>query len=401
MRHEEALMSVARNSARTTVASLSLFVLLLGLALLAPGSASAASEVDQQQTAGGTLFNVAAEVGAVARAQTFTAGRGGELDHVELFLGRTEGVTEPLEVDVTAALPPPPHEPGGSTLATASIPAASIPTEPGWVSIAFTGAKVKAGEQYALVVTSNQFPLFGKYFWGGSKGRPYLPGTAWVAPDDGTWEDVESGTVSMTFKTYVTRAALNITSLLADKHEIDAPSITVEEGEPVTDEARLEGENVERIAGESPPENEVIYMIYSNSQCTALRAAGGSGKVTSLGSAAPSLPVTLPAGTYYWRAEYFGGANNERAFSQCAPMTVVKAPEEGGHGGRTAILTKGGELPLPTGSSEGFRFELRIAGLATSCSQTFNDAVLVKNLAPKDRFSLGGSAPSPRNASRA
>jgi hypothetical protein len=154
-----------------TVRSATRLLVLVGM-LVALGAAPAGAQqvVDQQQT----TFDGALAVGeGVSRAQTFTAGRTGTLDRVDLFLHRDAGTVEPLAVEIRDVVG---GAPGNPVLAAATVPATSIPPSPGaWVPVTFSrGTPVVAGTQYAIVLYSTTAdPNF--YGWGFNEAS--LPGT--------------------------------------------------------------------------------------------------------------------------------------------------------------------------------------------------------------------------------
>lgn len=120
---------------------------VLALGIAAP--AAQAGTIDQDTT---DFFGASAEriTGGESVAQTFTAGRSGLLDRVDLALFIAPGlITRPLTVqirDVDAA-----DAPGPTVLASASITPDSIPHED-WTPVSFSArAPVTAGTRYAIV----------------------------------------------------------------------------------------------------------------------------------------------------------------------------------------------------------------------------------------------------------
>ncbi len=119
-------------------------------------------------------------------------------------------------------------------------------------------------------------------------------------------------------------------------------SITVLQGTAVTDSATLGGSNASIATGS------VAYNVYSNSTCTTLAAAAGSGALSGA-SAAASSSVNLGPGTYYWQASYGGDANNKAISSECgsevltvqAPTTTTTIQSGGGVMGATIPVLKG------------------------------------------------------------
>jgi DNA-binding beta-propeller fold protein YncE len=86
--------------------------------------------------------------------------------------------------------------------------------------------------------------------------------------------------------------------------------LTVKEGEGVTDQATLSGENASKAGGK------VSYKVYSDNRCATLVKEAGTVTVTS-GAVPASESETLSPGTYYWQASYSGDAANEKSLSEC------------------------------------------------------------------------------------
>jgi hypothetical protein len=99
---------------------------------------------------------------------------------------------------------------------------------------------------------------------------------------------------------------------------VSGASLTLPQGTAVTDQAFISGTNAKTATGT------VTYNIYKNNKCT---VAASAGSVTSVvkGVAAPSAPVKLAAGTYYWRASYSGDTYNSSSASKCGSEILVVA----------------------------------------------------------------------------
>jgi hypothetical protein len=122
-------------------------------------------------------------------------------------------------------------------------------------------------------------------------------------------------------------------------------AITVVQGTAVTDAASLSGE------GASVATGSVTYTVYSNSECTTVAAAAGSGTVSGTSAGASTAISTLAPGTYYWKATYPGDINNQAASSACgSEVLTVQAPTT-----TTTIQSGGGvmgaSIPVLKGSS--------------------------------------------------
>jgi hypothetical protein len=175
----------------------------IGAALLLGAAASAsAGTLDQQQTASNSnagLFS------SQAVAQTFTPGTTGRVDQVDVSLlkvGTPPGPLVTAEIRGTSG-----GVPGGSPIATATIPISAVTSTTG-AFLPFTfgaPAPVTAGTKYAIVVytpgsagnavgwldsTSDVYAGGGSFY---DPTEPIPPGSAWLA----------NGSADMTFKTYL------------------------------------------------------------------------------------------------------------------------------------------------------------------------------------------------------
>jgi hypothetical protein len=184
---------------------------LAALVLLAvPAPASATGTLDQSQTTfrgGWVSFSGTREF-----AQTFTAGISGNLDQVDLFLRSRaafeSGVFGDLTVQIETAVG---GIPSGVVLASATVPAASVPTTFGWVSVPLSQpAPSSAGTQYAIVLSAPTSSCLDQaldpglcYDWGVGVGNPYAAGAGFFSLDAGaTW--TQNGDGDFMFKTFVT-----------------------------------------------------------------------------------------------------------------------------------------------------------------------------------------------------
>jgi hypothetical protein len=103
--------------------------------------------------------------------------------------------------------------------------------------------------------------------------------------------------------------------------------ISVKPGTAVRDHGLLSG------AGAAGATGTVTYKVYSDASCATLVASAGTVPIAG-GTAPPSNPETLPAGTYYWQAAYSGDAQNNASLSECGAevLTVSAEAEEEGEG---------------------------------------------------------------------
>ncbi len=119
-------------------------------------------------------------------------------------------------------------------------------------------------------------------------------------------------------------------------------TIEVEEGSTISDRATLSGANASTATGY------VEYNVYSESECKSLVTQAGDVSVTG-GSVPVSSEVTLPNGTYYWQATYYGEGENHSSTSSCgSEISVVSAP-------LTILLSgdghSGEEIEVPEGDA--------------------------------------------------
>ena len=163
-----------------------------------PGAAAAGTLDQQQPNGGGVSLQLTS---TQSLAQTFTAGLTGGLDQVDLKLSKTGTPTQPLTVEIRNAAA---GSPGGTLLASGSIPASAAPATSEFVSLGFaTPPAVTAGTQYAIVAyTASANP--NRWNWAVDATNPYAGGTAHfqaASPPGPTWIDQPGEDLS--FKTYV------------------------------------------------------------------------------------------------------------------------------------------------------------------------------------------------------
>jgi hypothetical protein len=179
-----------------------LIVSLAAVLLVAPGAARAQGLLflDQSQTTGGVDSEVS---GNEFYAQTFTAGRSGNLVRVDLRLRRASQASPQGPITVQISRVGGVGEPSGSALATESLMGADVPVSEDWVTFRFDrSAPSIAGTQYAIVASAPLASPPNFYVWDAGEGDLYqggqgLQGTAGNPP---SWEPVGG---DMTFRTYV------------------------------------------------------------------------------------------------------------------------------------------------------------------------------------------------------
>lgn len=179
---------------------------VLGLAafLLAGGAADAVPVLDQIFDPGP---NPNMATGRLDKAQTLTVGITGTLVEVDVDINRYEGATANLLFDIRPTIGGVPVQSDTTTLASLIIPASSVPTTRGFVSVDLSSfaVSVAAGQVLAIVLRSD--PDVASYTWYGNwsdnlypSGRHYFrhpPG--WPRP---TWYP-DLSTVDVGFKTFV------------------------------------------------------------------------------------------------------------------------------------------------------------------------------------------------------
>ncbi len=100
----------------------------------------------------------------------------------------------------------------------------------------------------------------------------------------------------------------------------EGAEISVEEGAAVSDVATLSGPEAGAATGS------ISYAVFADSGCTELVEPAGVADVEG-GTAEASSEMTLPPGTYYWQAEYWGDDLNAAATEECgAEVEQVTAP---------------------------------------------------------------------------
>jgi hypothetical protein len=164
---------------------------------LVVGTASAASLLDQQQTAVDGQMSVPPE----SLMQTFTAGKTGTLDRIDLYAGLPDGAAPgDLFVEVK-------DWETATTIAQATVPASAFASDGSlsWVSASFGSAPtVSAGQQYRVHLRTSS------YLWGYNSAGGYAGGEMWVCrtiqfPEGGQFRRCDVfGDADAAFKTYVT-----------------------------------------------------------------------------------------------------------------------------------------------------------------------------------------------------
>ena len=133
----------------------------------------------------------------VVRAQTFTVGLSGELDHIDLFL-RLGQATNDLLFDLyeTDASGTPLNGPGAASLATKTLSTLAASTDFDWLSVDLSSDNLSfdAGKTLAIVLSGSGWT------WGMDDSDGYAGGKAWFGMA-GMW--VGSSSRDAGFRTYV------------------------------------------------------------------------------------------------------------------------------------------------------------------------------------------------------
>jgi hypothetical protein len=186
---------------------LSVALVALGVLALAPAGAWAQTLDQQQENHPRDVGVQGPDTGTpISRAQTFTAGLSGQLDRIDLALSKSTTTDGPLTVEIRNVDPS--GAPGTDVLASAAVPAASVPTG-GSAAIAFVEvpfdptAAVAAGGRYAIVAYTGGANV---YRWGADFENPYAGGSLFgsVQSPPSAWG--ANTTDDLAFRTYVAPA---------------------------------------------------------------------------------------------------------------------------------------------------------------------------------------------------
>jgi len=157
-----------------------------------------------------------------------------------------------------------------------------------------------------------------------------------IAPGGSTYFSLESPPVGG-FGT-----ATTLTTTLSGGGQTGA-SISVLQGQPVTDSATLGGASASTATGK------VRFNVYSDAECKTLVAAAGETKLASA-TAGPSSAESLAPGTYYWQAYYVGNTENQPQTSACGTEVLTVRAETKTTTTQSAGGVTGASLTVPTGT---------------------------------------------------
>lgn len=178
--------------------------------LLAGAPAAAADQLDQSFAGPGTAATV--DVASFARAQTLTVGLDGTLTRIAIPIGKGDFTldADELTIDVRPTdAGGAPLESAASALATATVLGSQLtefldPENPFEIDLSASGVQVTAGQQLAIVASSDVPSEIGRSFhWYAYlvTGGGYPGGDAWVDPS--VWALQNGGSVDLVFETWV------------------------------------------------------------------------------------------------------------------------------------------------------------------------------------------------------
>jgi K319L-like, PKD domain len=292
-----------------------LSVAIFGLA----ASPALAGTLDQSQTSGSDgawgigsgADLITGQIGTFHQGQAFTAGPSGALDQADLYLVRNCASPGVLTVQIRTVSGDP-ALPTSTVLASASVPAASVPTgTPAWVTVPFAvPVPVSAGTRYALVATSggtcqSSPTLFVPgYYWWFANQDPYAGGTLVSSSDaGGSWSS--QGGSDFAFKTYVVPDNAPTASA--------GPDQTVNGGAPVT----LDG------TGSSDPDGEALTYAWTTTD-TGVTLSDPSSPMPTF--TAPEVSADRPI---TFALEVCDGPNPDSLCDTDTVMVNLKAPPGG------------------------------------------------------------------------
>jgi hypothetical protein len=185
-----------------------------------------------------------------------------------------------------------------------------------------------------------------------------------AAADDGqgfvSFHEIGSGLLRVADLNPIKVGTTVVTSLAAAGQPA-AAKLTVGPGTPITDTATIQSPAGTTAAGAT---GTVAYQVYSDAGCKTLVRTAGTVAVSG-GKAAPSLPISLPVGTWYYLAQYSGDANNLASASACGAEVLTVTPASVGVSG---IIFVGGTILINTTVNAG--------GSVLASGQVLNPGVL-------------------------
>jgi hypothetical protein len=128
-------------------------------------------------------------------------------------------------------------------------------------------------------------------------------------------------------------------------------STIVPEGSAVTDSATIVG-----AGGAGTATGKATFTVYSDPHCQ-LPVAGQAQSVTVATGGATTGPIVLPAGTYYFQAQYFGDTGNFPGLSACGSEVLTVAPTKPPIEKRRPVVLEAGEIEWEIEFPEGGELE--------------------------------------------
>jgi hypothetical protein len=139
-----------------------------------------------------------------------------------------------------------------------------------------------------------------------------------LVPAGGLGGTAKAGEEPSVTITYTVKTATTLTTQLSGEGK-KGEKITVKEGEAVTDQATLSGENASTATGTA------TYNVYGDSGCTKL--LGTVSSAVSGGKSETSPLTFVEAGTYYWQVSYSGDENNQGSEDTCGAEVLTVTPK--------------------------------------------------------------------------
>jgi hypothetical protein len=181
---------------------------------------------------------------------------------------------------------------------------------------------IKVGESVNPIVTEGTIPKSNPIGAALANNAKYY----WVAEFSGNGGEHENtpaksgcGNEVMTFGTPVPPPGPTVSTVLSGGGQVGT-HITVPPNTPVTDNATITS------PGGQPVTGRLTYLVYTDPACGGSQVKGAGGGMTT-GSGPASNALSLPAGTYYFRASYSGNGALGPAVSPCgSEVLTVSSP---------------------------------------------------------------------------
>ena len=224
------------------------------------------------------------------------------------------------------------------------------------------GFSIVGGHEYAETVTdpypdSGYFDPNDSISGGENADKCAWAGQIWGTPDPAGDITLPTGTFAMQSLWDNSRSSCQMSSTLPQPTSVSTAlsgggqsglTISVPAGTAVTDSATLSGANAASATGT------VTYNVYSNTACTTLVSGGTAETIGTPGALPGSSAVTLPPGTYYWRASYSGDSSNQPSASTCGPSGEVETVTKTSTSVSTVLSgdgVTGASITIPSGAT--------------------------------------------------